>query len=58
MPIAMLNVVIIDDGVFADVVRVYAATRRLVEAAEGLASFREKRKPGRYPAAAWAGKIK
>ena len=55
---AMLNVVIIGDGVFADAVRERAATRRLVEAAERLASFRQRRKPGRYPAAAWAGKIK
>lgn len=43
---------IIDDGVFADLVREHAATRQLAEAAEGLASFREKRKPSWYPAAA------
>jgi methylglutaconyl-CoA hydratase len=43
---------IIDDGVFADLVCEHAATRQLAEATEGLASFREKRKPSWYPAAA------
>ena len=43
----------IDDGLFQDLVREHAATRQLAEAAEGLASFREKRKPGWYPAAGW-----
>jgi len=43
---------IVGDAVFADLVREHAATRQLAEAAEGLASFREKRKPGWYPAAA------
>jgi methylglutaconyl-CoA hydratase len=43
---------IIDELVFADLVREHAAVRQLGEAAEGLASFREKRKPGWYPAIA------
>ena len=43
---------IVDDGLFAELVREHAATRQLAEAAEGLASFREKRKPSWYPAAA------
>ena len=43
---------IIDDGTFGELVSEHAATRQLAEAAEGLASFREKRKPSRYPAAA------
>jgi len=42
----------VDDALFADLVREHAATRQLAEAAEGLASFREKRKPNWYPAAA------
>jgi methylglutaconyl-CoA hydratase len=33
-------------------VREHASTRQLAEAIEGLASFREKRKPSWYPAAA------
>ena len=41
----------IDDGLFRDLVREHAATRQLAEAAEGLASFQEKRKPGWYPLA-------
>lgn len=41
----------VDDGVFRDLVCEHAATRQLAEAAEGLASFREKRKPRWYPAA-------
>ena len=43
---------IVGDAVFDELVREHAATRQLAEAAEGLASFREKRKPGWYPAAA------
>lgn len=38
----------VDDGVFRDLVHEHAATRRLPEAAEGLASFHEKRKPAWY----------
>ena len=43
---------VVGDALFADLVREHAATRQLGEAAEGLASFRDKRKPGWYPAAA------
>jgi len=43
---------LVGDVLFADLVREHASTRQLAEAAEGLASFREKRKPGWYPAAA------
>ena len=43
---------VLEDALFADLVREHAATRQLAEAAEGLASFREKRKPSWYPAAA------
>ena len=39
----------VDDGVFRDLVHEHAVTRRLPEAAEGLASFHEKRKPAWYP---------
>jgi methylglutaconyl-CoA hydratase len=39
----------IDDGQFRDLVREHAAARQLAEATEGLASFREKRKPRWYP---------
>ena len=39
----------VDDGVFRDLVHEHAVTRRLPEAAEGLASFHEKRKPEWYP---------
>jgi len=39
----------VDDGQFRDLVREHAATRQMPEASEGLASFREKRKPGWYP---------
>ncbi|MBE0624256.1 MAG: enoyl-CoA hydratase/isomerase family protein [Burkholderiales bacterium] len=42
---------VVEDALFADLVREHASTRQLAEAAEGLASFREKRKPGWYPAA-------
>jgi methylglutaconyl-CoA hydratase len=38
----------VDDGVFRDLVHEHAVTRRLPEAAEGLASFHEKRKPKWY----------
>ena len=38
----------VDDGVFRDLVHEHAVTRRLPEAAEGLASFHEKRKPAWY----------
>jgi methylglutaconyl-CoA hydratase len=44
----------VDDGAFDDLVREHAATRRLDEAAEGLASFREKRPPRWYPGPARA----
>ena len=39
----------VDDAALRDLVREHAATRQLDEAAEGLASFREKRKPRWYP---------
>jgi methylglutaconyl-CoA hydratase len=39
----------IDDGTFRDLIHEHAATRRLDEAAEGLASFRAKRPPRWYP---------
>lgn len=38
----------VDDGLFGELVREHAATRQLPEAAEGVASFREKRNPGWY----------
>lgn len=43
---------IVGDALFADLVREHAAARQLGEAVEGLASFKEKRKPSWYPAAA------
>ena len=43
---------IVEDALFAELVREHASARQLAEAAEGLASFREKRKPAWYPAAA------
>ena len=43
---------VVEDAAFAELVREHASTRQLAEAAEGLASFKEKRKPGWYPAAA------
>ena len=43
---------IVGDALFAELVQEHASVRQLPEAAEGLASFREKRKPGWYPAAA------
>lgn len=39
----------IDDGDLRDLIDEHARTRQQAEAAEGLASFREKRKPGWYP---------
>ena len=42
---------VVEDALFADLVREHASTRQQAEAAEGLASFKEKRKPGWYPAA-------
>jgi methylglutaconyl-CoA hydratase len=39
----------IDDGELRDLIDEHARTRQQDEAAEGLASFREKRKPGWYP---------
>jgi len=39
----------VDDGLFTDLVREHAATRRLDEAIEGRASFIEKRPPRWYP---------
>lgn len=42
---------VVEDGLFADLVREHASTRQLAEAVEGLASFREKRKPSWYPKA-------
>jgi methylglutaconyl-CoA hydratase len=43
---------IVEDALLADLLREHASTRQFAEAAEGLASFREKRKPSWYPAAA------
>jgi len=43
---------IVEDALFADLLREHSSARQLAEAAEGLASFREKRKPSWYPAAA------
>jgi methylglutaconyl-CoA hydratase len=40
----------IDDGELRDLIDEHARTRQQDEASEGLASFREKRKPGWYPA--------
>lgn len=40
----------IDDGEMRDLIDEHARTRQQDEAREGLASFREKRKPGWYPA--------
>jgi len=42
---------IVDDAMFAELVREHAAKRQRSEAAERLASFREKRKPSWYRAA-------
>ena len=39
----------VDDGLFRDLVDEHARTRQLDEAREGLASFKEKRKPAWYP---------
>jgi methylglutaconyl-CoA hydratase len=39
----------IDDGEMRDLIDEHARTRQQAEAREGLASFREKRKPGWYP---------
>jgi methylglutaconyl-CoA hydratase len=39
----------VDDGLLRELVREHAATRRGAEAAEGLASFAEKRPPAWYP---------
>jgi methylglutaconyl-CoA hydratase len=39
----------VDDGELRDLIDEHARTRQQAEAAEGLASFREKRKPGWYP---------
>ncbi|MBE0620630.1 MAG: enoyl-CoA hydratase/isomerase family protein [Burkholderiales bacterium] len=43
---------IVEDALFAELVHEHASARQLAEAVEGLASFREKRKPAWYPAAA------
>jgi methylglutaconyl-CoA hydratase len=39
----------IDDGELRDLIDEHARTRQQAEAGEGLASFREKRKPAWYP---------
>lgn len=39
---------VVDDGLFSALVHEHATTRRMPEAAEGLASFHEKRKPSWY----------
>ena len=39
---------IVDDGLFGELVHEHAVTRQRAEAAEGLASFHEKRKPSWY----------
>lgn len=43
---------VVGDALFDELVREHAATRQLAEAVEGLASFKQKRKPSWYPAAA------
>ena len=40
---------VVDDDVLRELVSEHAATRQLAEAAEGLASFMEKRRPAWYP---------
>jgi methylglutaconyl-CoA hydratase len=40
----------VDDGELRDLIEEHARTRQQAEATEGLASFREKRKPHWYPA--------
>jgi len=40
---------LVDDAEMRDLVEEHARTRQQDEAAEGLASFREKRRPGWYP---------
>ena len=40
----------VDDGQLRDLIDEHARTRQQAEATEGLASFREKRKPAWYPA--------
>lgn len=42
---------VVGDALFDDLVREHASARQFAEAVEGLASFREKRKPGWYPKA-------
>ncbi|SKA06591.1 methylglutaconyl-CoA hydratase [Enhydrobacter aerosaccus] len=39
----------VDDGEMRDLIQEHARTRQLAEATEGLASFKEKRKPAWYP---------
>ena len=39
----------VDDGELRDLIDEHARTRQQAEATEGLASFREKRKPAWYP---------
>jgi methylglutaconyl-CoA hydratase len=39
----------VDDGELRDLIAEHARTRQQPEAAEGLASFKEKRKPSWYP---------
>ena len=41
--------VFLDDGLFFDLVHEHAVTRQGAEAAEGTASFLEKRAPSWYP---------
>jgi len=43
---------IVADALFANLARAHASVRRLAEACEGLASFRARREPAWYPAAA------
>lgn len=43
---------IVGDALFANLARAHAVVRRLAEASDGLASFRERRNPAWYPAAA------
>jgi methylglutaconyl-CoA hydratase len=40
---------LVDDGELKELIEEHALTRQQEEAAEGLASFRDKRKPGWYP---------
>ena len=48
-PVPELARAFVDDGELRDLIDEHARTRQQAEATEGLASFREKRKPAWYP---------